>query len=37
MARENEYVKLKNYGKKIIKPPFMIYEDFESILNIVLF
>ena len=31
MPKEDEYVKFKNYKRKI-KPPFMIYADFESIL-----
>ena len=31
MAKKGEYVKFKNFERKI-KSPFMIYEDFESIL-----
>ena len=31
MSRKGEYVRLKNYGRKI-KSPFMIYADFENIL-----
>ena len=31
MPKNGEYVKLKNYDRKI-KSPFMIYADFESIL-----
>ena len=32
MAKKVEYVKFKNYERKI-KPPFMIYTDFERILK----
>ena len=31
MAKKGEYIKFKNFGRKI-KSPFMIYADFESIL-----
>ena len=31
MSKKDEYIKLKNFGRKI-KSPFMIYADFESIL-----
>ena len=31
MPEKDEYIKFKNYGKKI-KSPFMFYGDFESIL-----
>ena len=31
MHKKGKYVKLKNYGRKV-KPPFMIYTNFESIL-----
>ena len=31
MPKKGEYVKLKNY-ERIIKSPFIIHEDFESIL-----
>ena len=31
MPKTGEYIKFKNFGRKI-KPPFMIYADFESIL-----
>ena len=32
MPKEGEYVKFKNYERKV-KSPFMIYVDFESILE----
>ena len=32
MPKKGEYVRFKNYERKI-KPPFMIYRDFESILG----
>ena len=30
MTKKGKYIKFKHFGKKI-KPPFMIYEDFENI------
>ena len=32
MSKKDEYVKFKNYERKIIKSPFIIYAHFESIL-----
>ena len=32
MSKKDEYVKFKNYERKIIKSPFIIYAHFKSIL-----